>query len=504
MNPSSFLLSFLLLWTRGESGRILVGYPNDALSHLYSMQAYLERLANAGHQVTILQTADAVKEVVFSHANVSNLFVRMDAGMDIASFANSFLWTTTSHANQPPTVLVSMDRMLEQLVETRSDALLTLLNTRWDLVVVEQLFNPVMYALAAFHRRVHGTPYIQYSSSHPLESDAVEWAVGRSWAAKQSLFIPIPADSSDVYRPGRFGERLVAFFEHAADFFLHTFAHWWTFAGVRRVIGAPYSMHELNAHSALYMSDLFRGFEAAAEAHDFRLVGAYCRPAKPLPDEFERFVGDPESKGTVYVAFGSIVDWRAAPRPVVRAIFGALNELADYRVIVSTKAPPEGVRLGPHVLLTKWAPQIALLSDARTRLFVSHGGLKSVKEAICGRTPVLYLPLFAEQSHNAREMAKLGIAGLLNKYTLSKATALREMRRLLNDPRFQERATAFNAQFLDHPAPPLDVALHSTERILRRGALGFERKGRRLSWAAFTYAPLLLPLAGLLLLVNRK
>ncbi|KAI6222329.1 Glucuronosyltransferase [Aphelenchoides fujianensis] len=167
--------------------------------------------------------------------------------------------------------------------------------------------------------------------------------MGRSWAAKQSLFIPIPADSFDVYRPEHFTERLFTFFEHSADFFLHTFAHWWTFRGVQRVIGAPFSMHELNARSSLYMSDLFRGFEVAAEANDFRLVGAYCRPAKPLPDEFEKLSAIPR---TVYVAFGSIVDWRTAPRRIVRSIFGALNELTDYRVIVSTKAPPEDVELG--------------------------------------------------------------------------------------------------------------------------------------------------------------
>lgn len=233
------------------------------------------------------------------------------------------------------------------------------------------------------------------------------------------------------------------------------------------------------------------------------------------------------------MAFGSIVDWRTAPRRIVRSIFGALNELEDYRVIVSTKAPPEGVDLGPHVLLTKWAPQIALLGDARTRLFISHGGLKSVKEAICGRTPVLYLPLFAEQAHNARQVSVLFFVHFCLLFSDDQARPCRHPEQvhaeqsgrltgdaaselfratfrdlsclqLLNNPRFKQRAVAFNAQFLDHPLPPLDVAVHSANRILRRGALGFERKGRRLSWAEFTYASLLLPLVGAFLLVNRK
>ncbi|KAI6174395.1 UDP-glucuronosyltransferase [Aphelenchoides besseyi] len=326
-----------------DAKRILAGYPPDALSHLYSMQAYLEGLADVGHEVTILQVAGAVDEVKFSHPNITNLVVKVEAEVDIVKMINSFLWKSTSHAVEPPIVL-----------------LLKVLNEKWDLVVVEQLFNPFLYAIATYHKRVYGTPYVQYCSSHPLESDAIANGI----------------------------------------------AHWWTFSGMKRLGLTPFSMKTLNDDSSLYMSDLFRGFEFGAEAHDFRLVG------------------------TIYMAFGSIVDWRTAPRRIVRSLFEALNELTDYRIIISTKALPEDMNLGSHVMLTKWAPQIALLSDSRTRLFISHGGLKSVKEAICGKTPVTYLPLFAEQAHNSRQMVKLGVASIINKYTITKVGVLRELRKV--------------------------------------------------------------------------
>lgn len=51
-------------------------------------------------------------------------------------------------------------------------------------------------------------------------------------------------------------------------------------------------------------------------------------------------------------------------------------------------------------------------------------------EAICGKTPVLYLPLFAEQAHNARQMTRLGIASLLNKYTMNQQVVLKELKKV--------------------------------------------------------------------------
>lgn len=98
-----------------------------------------------------------------------------------------------------------------------------------------------------------------------------------------------------------------------------------------------FNMKYLNDYSSLYLSDLFQGFEASPVANDFLLVGAYCQQSGKLPKSLEQFVEDPRSKGTIYLAFGSLVRWSSAPENVVEAIFGALNELTDYRVIVSSK-----------------------------------------------------------------------------------------------------------------------------------------------------------------------
>ncbi|KAI6190863.1 UDP-glucuronosyltransferase [Aphelenchoides bicaudatus] len=500
-----FILPLLCCEIHGA--KILAGFPVDALSHLYSIASYLKTLANDGHHITVLHTGK-LNPVKFDHPNITVHYVHMDSDEDVVSFVNGFLWKRSSHAVEPPMVMAMGDVYVHKLLDDNSESVYKLMNAHYDLIIVEQLFNPIMYSLAKYHKRKNGTPYIQYSSSHPLEADAMASGIGRSWAAKMSLFVPIPKDSCDVYKPTDFLERLINFFEHFADYFLHTFAHYWTFAGIRRFGLEDFDFKSLRDDSSLYLSDHFRGFEANPLAYDFRLTGAYCQGslAKPLPDDLEQFVSDPTSKGTIYLAFGSLVRWSSAPQHISESIFGALNELRDYRVLISSKGMPKTVKMKKHVKVLDWAPQVSILEHNKTRVFLSHGGLKSVKEAICSKTPVVYIPLFAEQAHNARQMTKLGIATLINKYTLNKSVVLKEVKKVLKNPLYQQRMGRFHAYFSDQPIPDLNLASHLTNRIIKKKGkdVWYPRKGQFVGWLDYLYLVQSAFLASLLCLVATK
>lgn len=109
-------------------------------------------------------------------------------------------------------------------------------------------------------------------------------------------------------------------------------------------------------------------------------MGSNCRSASKvinatLSTEWKTFIEDSTSKGTIYISFGSAVNWNYAPQKIRDAFIGAVNELKDYRIIFSWIGDlPENVK--SHVRLTKWAPQAALLSHPKTKVFVTHGGLK--------------------------------------------------------------------------------------------------------------------------------
>lgn len=40
---------------------------------------------------------------------------------------------------------------------------------------------------------------------------------------------------------------------------------------------------------------------------------------------------------------------------------------------------PSNIKMSKHVRVLDWAPQVDILFHNKTKLFISHGGLKSVK-----------------------------------------------------------------------------------------------------------------------------
>ncbi len=76
------------------------------------------------------------------------------------------------------------------------------------------------------------------------------------------------------------------------------------------------------------------------------------------------------------MAFGSVIDFFAAPDRLIHSLFTAFNQLVDYRIIWGYRGPSPMINIGSHIKISEWIPQIALLNHRRTRLFISHGGMK--------------------------------------------------------------------------------------------------------------------------------
>jgi glucuronosyltransferase len=151
-----------------------------------------------------------------------------------------------------------------------------------------------------------------------------------------------------------------------------------------------------------------------------------------MPQDYREFVEDPTSKGTIYIAFGTFIPWDYAPPHVATAFFDAFERLPDYRFIFSYRGKFPSRKLSSHIRLVSWAPQLDVLAHPKTKIFLTHCGLKrfiyggkkifkngrlfvSIKESLCSRTPMLAMPMFAEQNHNARLVLKMGIGLALNK-----------------------------------------------------------------------------------------
>ncbi|KIH60602.1 hypothetical protein ANCDUO_09140 [Ancylostoma duodenale] len=221
--------------------------------------------------------------------------------------------------------------------------------------------------------------------------------------------------------------------------------------------------------------------------------GAYCPTPKPLTGELLDFVSDPQSKGTILVAFGdfyallevrsassnvlvpvskvrisgTVINWGRVPRKKFDAILDTLNSLTDYRIVWAYNGHP--VNAKPHIFSSSWIPQVDVLFDNRTVLFFSHGGLKSVKEATCSSTPAVFMPMFAEQVRNGWMAKDKGYAEVFSKHVLTAENLRKTMKLVLENKSFAKNAARIANLFNDKVVHPLAQGAHYMNRLLRYG-----------------------------------
>ncbi|CAG8710268.1 21818_t:CDS:2, partial [Cetraspora pellucida] len=94
----------------------------------------------------------------------------------------------------------------------------------------------------------------------------------------------------------------------------------------------------------------------------------------------------------------------------------------------------------PHILITKFAPQFAILSHENTKVFLSHGGASSSHESIYTATPMLILPIMGDQPGNAEKLELAGMALRLSKLNLSVDDIVLKIKRLLSEEGFKKNA----------------------------------------------------------------
>ncbi|KAF8371408.1 hypothetical protein PRIPAC_77837, partial [Pristionchus pacificus] len=84
-----------------------------------------------------------------------------------------------------------------------------------------------------------------------------------------------------------------------------------------------------------------------------------------------------------------------------------------------------------NVVISNWIPQVDLLGDANTVVFITHGGMASVQEAARHGITVICVTIFGEQSRNGGMIQFNGLAIVYGKFELHNglklADAIREV-----------------------------------------------------------------------------
>ena len=164
-----------------------------------------------------------------------------------------------------------------------------------------------------------------------------------------------------------------------------------------------------------------------------------------LPDAFADL---PDDKPVVYLSMGSIgpLSSRFMQRSteIYEELFTALSAL-DCSVIAAlpTRYEPLFRSLPPHIHTMPWVPQSLVLEHVD--LFITHGGLNSIRDTVTAGVPQVLLPFFADHPGNAVRCEQLGTGIRIDPTTVTAAQVFSACERVLKDTSYRR-----NTEELQH------------------------------------------------------
>jgi MGT family glycosyltransferase len=145
----------------------------------------------------------------------------------------------------------------------------------------------------------------------------------------------------------------------------------------------------------------------------------------------------------VYVTFGSVAGQFEQAASLYAMLVEALAE-APARVLLTTGRALDPAQLpepAPNVRVEQWVPQAHVLPHATA--VVCHGGAGSTLGALAYGRPLVVVPLFADQPHNARRVEAVG-AGVVS--VIEPQALLPAIEHVLGTPAYAQGAAGVAGQ----------------------------------------------------------
>lgn len=121
-----------------------------------------------------------------------------------------------------------------------------------------------------------------------------------------------------------------------------------------------------------------------------------------------------QNKYNIFISFGTLYNDKYN---VIKLLIKALNAIGNYNIIISAGNNDKNYNelknsnIDANVQVYKFVDQLTQL--ANSSIFITHGGMNSVYEALYFSVPMLVIPQTNEQIKNAKIVKKLGMGLLL-------------------------------------------------------------------------------------------
>ncbi|KAG7213732.1 hypothetical protein KM043_002966 [Ampulex compressa] len=450
--------------------RILAVFGHPGKSHFDFFKPLLVELARRGHELTVVshfprKDVEKSKEALPNYKDISLVDPKVGVFVDVVDLR---------HLDHSALRIVSELFKLREMASfgcqtgLRNEQVGKLVRSgeKFDLVLTENFntncFLPIVQKFKA--------PFI-YFSSHAL----MPWAMTNMGNPQEADYMPTIFQG--FTRPMDFLRRtanVLAIFLTSRAFELW-FGHV-DQALAREVFGPDVpDLEEIAKNGSLVMVNTHHSLHGSRPLlpNIVEIGGLHIPPrAEPLPMDVRKFI-DEARQGVLYFNLGSMIKASSMPEEKLVQILRVLGSL-PMRVIWKWEA--ENLPHKPdNVLIRKWLPQFDILSHPNVKCYLGHGGLLGLSEGVYNGVPMVLVPMFGDQFHNAAAAKTRGVAVVLDFNRLNEQTLREALDRAINDTRYRENARKLSKAYRDRPASPLETAVWWTEYIGRGNGLPYLR-----------------------------
>ncbi len=173
---------------------------------------------------------------------------------------------------------------------------------------------------------------------------------------------------------------------------------------------------------------------------------------EPLPDWWSG-----SSEPLVYVTFGTVAAGLGLFPGFYLDVIAAVSDLPVRLLLtVGDAADPDALgTVPPNVHVERWWPQRAVMPHAAA--MVGHGGFGTTLLGLASGVPMVVVPLFADQPHNAHRVEAIGAGIVLEGRSAALGGLAGALHRLLDDRSYRTEARRVADEIAQLPPPSASV-----------------------------------------------
>ena len=229
------------------------------------------------------------------------------------------------------------------------------------------------------------------------------------------------------------------------------------------------------------------------------IPGITLGPSKPLSPEIQ-IQADAAKQGIIVFSlgsFGGYMPWNLTAKFL--EAFSQLEQTIFMRLASNLEG--RGSQIPSNVHVMNWIPQNTLLAHPNTKLFITHCGNNGQYESLYHGVPMLGIPLFAEQPHNAFRMQKHGFGLTLDLISFSSSQLRNTILELMHNASYMTSVKKRSAILRDRPMLPKEEAAYWIEHVMKHGGEHLRSAGVKLSLIQFFMLDVLLAFVVTLLIL---